>query len=88
MNYQTQTILTGATKTVSTMTISSTAAFSLFEVGIMKEQCFETIIADLGSVKSVGWVSHRHYTSSDSSSNFTVLLSEDGVNVSFFLIMG
>lgn len=58
--------------------VSSDAAFSITELGIQGDPCFEALTVDMGEARQVGWVRTKHYAGGHSLGT-TLQASTDGV---------
>ena len=67
----------GPSEALSAIRLSSDAGFSVTEVAVLGEPCFEQITVDFGKAVEMGLVRSRHYTGSNVTAS-TLLSSEDG----------
>ena len=64
---------------ISSIRLSSTALFQIYELATLIEPPFESITLDFGTVKDVGWIYSRHF-SRQNVERSTLLYSDDGVD--------
>lgn len=62
---------------ITALRAESNAAFTLTELAVQSEPCFEAITVDLGQVRPVGWIRTRHWAGGKALST-TLLGSSDG----------